>query len=45
MVNSGVVAEEPDISVGDDIVLTLVWIAVLLVVFAPLSVRLYRKVK
>lgn len=30
--------------VGDDIMLTLVWIVVLLVVFAPLSVRLYRKV-
>jgi len=32
------------IPVGDDIMLTLMWIAVLLVVFAPLSVRLYRKV-
>jgi ABC-2 type transport system permease protein/oleandomycin transport system permease protein len=32
------------IPVGDDIMLTLGWIAVLLVVFAPLSVRLYRKV-
>jgi ABC-2 type transport system permease protein/oleandomycin transport system permease protein len=32
------------IPVGDDILLTLAWIAVLLVVFAPLSVRLYRKV-
>ncbi len=32
------------IPVGDDVVLTLVWIAVLLVVFVPLSVRLYRKV-
>jgi ABC-2 type transport system permease protein len=32
------------IPVGGDIMLTLVWIAVLLVVFAPLSVRLYRKV-
>lgn len=32
------------IPVGDDIMLTLVWIAVLVVVFAPLSVRLYRKV-
>ncbi|MFV2000936.1 MAG: ABC transporter permease [Acidimicrobiia bacterium] len=30
--------------VGDDILLTVGWIAVLLVVFAPLSVRLYRKV-
>jgi ABC-2 type transport system permease protein/oleandomycin transport system permease protein len=30
--------------VGGDIMLTLVWIAVLLVGFAPLSVRLYRKV-
>jgi ABC-2 type transport system permease protein/oleandomycin transport system permease protein len=32
------------IPVGDDIVLTLVWIAILVVVFAPLSVRLYRRV-
>ncbi|MEN8233345.1 MAG: ABC transporter permease, partial [Actinomycetota bacterium] len=32
------------IAVGDEIMLTFVWIAVLLVVFAPLSVRLYRKV-
>jgi ABC-2 type transport system permease protein len=32
------------IPVGDSITLTLVWIVVLLVVFAPLSVRLYRKV-
>lgn len=32
------------IPVGDDIMLTLIWIAILLVVFAPLSVRLYRKV-
>jgi len=30
-------------AVGNDILLTLIWIAVLLVVFAPLSVRLYRK--
>jgi len=32
------------VPVGDDVILTLVWITVLLVVFAPLSVRLYRKV-
>jgi len=32
------------VPVGDDVMLTLVWIAVLLVVFVPLSVRLYRKV-
>jgi len=32
------------IPVGDEITLTLIWIAVLLVVFVPLSVRLYPKV-
>jgi ABC transporter DrrB family efflux protein len=32
------------IPVGDDILMTLGWIAALVVVFAPLSVRLYRKV-
>ena len=32
------------IPVGDRITLTLVWIAVLLVVFVPMSVHLYRKV-
>ncbi|MCL1587524.1 MAG: ABC transporter permease [Actinomycetia bacterium] len=32
------------IPVGDDILLTLAWIAVLVAVFAPLSVRIYRKV-
>jgi len=32
------------IPVGDKIVLTLVWVTVLLIVFAPLSVHLYRKV-
>ncbi|MFV1972013.1 MAG: ABC transporter permease, partial [Acidimicrobiia bacterium] len=32
------------IPVGDRITLTLAWIAVLLVVFAPMSVHLYRKV-
>ncbi|GMQ85072.1 MAG: ABC transporter permease [Acidimicrobiia bacterium] len=32
------------VPVGDRIALTLAWIAVLLVVFVPMSVRLYRKV-
>ena len=32
------------IPVGDEIVMTLAWIVILVVVFAPLSVRLYRKV-
>lgn len=32
------------IPVGEDILLTFVWIAALLIVFVPLSVRLYRRV-